>query len=244
MNYGKLWGISVSPGDPEWMTLKGLNRFRSTSVIAMPQNRKGEPGMAYRIVKQYLELHQKLVPLYLPFVVDRGILTQAWNDAVSEILPFLKDGLDVAFISEGDVSFFSTFSYIAQTLNQREPEISIEAIPGVCSPLAAAAALKTPLSIWDEKVAILPALHNLDELENVLDWTEVLILMKVGSVFGKVWTILEKKNLLDRSSLVEWVGWDTQKVFENIQNLKDYQPPYFSILIVRKTDYSFRDKKS
>lgn len=232
--WGKLWGISVSPGDPEWLTLKGLSILKSVPIVAMPQNRQGQPGMAYQIVREFLQPQQKLMPLKMPFECDRDLLKKAWQAAVSELIPYLKNGSDVAFVSEGDVSFFSTFSYIAQTLHDRQPQVQIEAIPGVCSPLAAAAALNTPLSIWDEKVAILPAIHNLEELETALNWAEVVVLMKVGSVFQQVWQVLAARNLCDRTSLVEWVGWDKQKIYKNILNLKQYRPPYFSIVIIRK----------
>ena len=232
--WGVLWGIGVGAGNEEWLTLKGLRILQSVSVVAMPKNTKGEPGIAYQIVKKYLQPTQKLLPLFLPFISDESILYQAWNSAVEKLIPILREGQDIVFISEGDISFYSTFTYIAQTLHAQVPEIKIEPIPGVCSPLAAAASLKTPLAISDEKVVILPALYSLEELEKALDWSDVVVLMKVASVFTEVWQFLAKKQLLENSSLVEWVGGEKEKIVPNLVDLAEYKPPYFSLLIVRR----------
>lgn len=236
---GKLWGISVGPGDDEWLTLKGLRILQSVEVVACPQNRQGKPGMAYNIVKSHLRSPQKILPLDLPFVRDPVQLQQAWDAAGEELLPLLTQGQDVAFITEGDASLYSTFSYVAQSVHRLDSSIEITTVPGVCSPLAAMATLNMPLSLGAEKIAILPALYDISELTATLEWAEVIVLMKVSSVFGQVWQLLKEKGLLEKASLVERVGSPEEKRYPHLVNLADYQPPYFSILIVRRHDYRF-----
>jgi precorrin-2/cobalt-factor-2 C20-methyltransferase len=237
--WGTFWGVGVGPGDAEWLTIKGLRVLQSVPVVAMPQGRDGKPGMAYRIVQEFLSPSQQYLPLHLPFVLDEAALQQAWVAAAQAVLPYLKSGQDVAFITEGDLSFYSTFTYLAKFLHQTEPNITIRPIPGICSPLAAAAALHTPLAIASEKVAILPALYTVDDLTHALDWAEVVVLMKVASVFSTVWQVLADRQLLGQASLVEWVGGEQQTLFPTLHNLQDYTPPYFSILIVRRLPYGF-----
>ena len=234
---GTLWGVSVGPGDPEWLTLKGLKVLQRVPAIAMPQNRQGQPGMAFEIVKDYLDPSQILVPLHLPFVKDPEILKQSWQTAAELLSPHLRSGQDVAFISEGDVSFYSTFTYVATALRRQIPNLSISVIPGVCSPLAAAGALEIPLAIQAEKIAVLPALYDPQALLEALKWSEVVVLMKVSTVFHRVWTLLADQGLLEQSYLVEWVGGTQQQLFPNLVDLADYHPPYFSILIVRRHSY-------
>jgi precorrin-2/cobalt-factor-2 C20-methyltransferase len=235
-----LWGIGVGPGDAEWLTLKGLRILQTVPVVAFPQNNRGEPGMAYQIIQSYLQPSQILVSLSLPFVSDQVQLQMAWQQAIAQLLPHFEQGQDIVFLAEGDISFYSTFTYIARTLQTQAPWVKIEAVPGVCSPLAAAAALKIPLSIGAERIAILPALYQIWELEAALGWADVIVLMKVGSVFTQVWTLLQQKGLLKQAQLVEWVGWNAverqEQIFPNLLNLQHYTPPYFSILIVRQTD--------
>lgn len=195
--------------------------------------------MAYNIVRSHLLPEQPLVPLHLPFVRDAVQLQQAWKAAGETLVSHLARGQDVAFITEGDASFYSTFSYVAQAVRELAPGVEITTVPGVCSPLAAAAALEMPLSLAAEKIAVLPALYDVSELKQTLEWAEVVVLMKVASVFAEVWQQLAAAELLEQSSLVEWVGSSQEKIYPNLVSLENYKPPYFSILIVRRRDYCF-----
>ncbi|MDV3348372.1 precorrin-2 C(20)-methyltransferase [Leptothoe sp. LEGE 181152] len=237
--WGKLWGVSVGPGNDEWLTLKGLRILQTVDVVACPQNRHGKPGMAYNIVKSHLRPEQTILPLDLPFVRDPVQLQQAWTTAGEKLVPLLAQGQDVVFITEGDASLYSTFSYVAQSVHRLAPDVEITTVPGVCSPLAAMAALNMPLSLGAEKIVILPALYDVSELTHALEWAEVVVLMKVASVFGQVWQILKEADLLDHSSLVERVGSPEEKRYPSLVDLADHKPPYFSILIVRRHDYRF-----
>ncbi|MEM9482080.1 MAG: precorrin-2 C(20)-methyltransferase [Cyanobacteria bacterium P01_F01_bin.116] len=236
---GRLWGVSVGPGDSELLTLKGLRILQTVDVVACPQNRQGETGMAYTIVKSHLRPEQTILPLDLPFVRDPVQLQQAWRLAGERLVPLLTQGQDVAFITEGDASLYSTFSYVAQSVHRLDPAIKITTVPGVCSPLAAMAALNRPLSLGAEKIAILPALYDVSELTHALKWADVVVLMKVSSVFSQVWQTLKSMGLLEHASLVERVGSPQEKQYPSLVNMADYTPPYFSILIVRRHDYRF-----
>ncbi|MEO1179537.1 MAG: precorrin-2 C(20)-methyltransferase [Cyanobacteria bacterium J06636_28] len=238
-NRGRLWGVSVGPGDSELLTLKGLRILQTVDVVACPQNRKGQPGMAYAIVKSHLRPEQTILPLDLPFVRDPVQLQQAWRLAGEKLVPLLAQGQDVAFITEGDASLYSTFSYVAQSVHRLAPAVEITTVPGVCSPLAAMATLNMPLSLGAEKIAILPALYDVSELTHALEWADVVVLMKVSSVFGQVWHTLKEMGLLEHASLVERVGSPEEKQYSSLVNLADYKPPYFSILIVRRHVYRF-----
>lgn len=238
-SFGTLWGVSVGPGHPDWLTIAARQVLEDARAIACPQDRQGNPGMAYRIVREFLSGDRKILALDLPFVQDSAALAAAWEQAATDLLAMLDCGGDVAFIAEGDVSFYSTFTHLARTVHERSPHIPIEVIPGVCSPLAAAAALKIPLSTWDEKVAILPAMHGVEDLEQALDWADVVVLMKVAPVFDRVWQVLRDRGLLAETGLVEWLGWPQQQVFESLEGLQDYRPPYFSIAIVRSHPMHF-----
>ncbi len=232
-DWGTFWGVGVGPGDPEWLTIGGLRVLRSAAIVALPQNKQGQPGMAYEIVREFLLPDQKILPLALPFVRDEATLAAAWEAAAREVLPFLQQGEDVVFLSEGDVSFYSTFTYIAGALKAIAPELDARAVPGVCSPMAAAAVLGAPLAIGSEKIAILPALYAPEDLVNALGWADVVVLMKVAPVYATVWQLLAERDLLARTSLVAWVGGERQVILPSLVGRANYQPHYFSLSIVR-----------
>lgn len=205
--------------------------------------------MAEQIISPWLSESQTRLPLTFPYVLDTQQLATAWEKAAEMVWPYLQQG-DVAFACEGDVSFYGTFTYLAQHLQKQHPNVKIETVAGVSSPMAAAAALGIPLTCQAEKLAILPALYSfeanqatalsessteLTELEKALEWADVVVLMKVGSVYRQVWEILSRRQLLGHSYVVEKATRTDQKIFRGLQNCPDLQLPYFSLLIVQQT---------
>ncbi|MEQ9626291.1 precorrin-2 C(20)-methyltransferase, partial [Coleofasciculus chthonoplastes] len=174
---GTLYGLSVGPGDRELITLKALRILKQAPVVAFPAGVRGKLGMAQQIVGQWLDTQQIQLPLTFPYVQDQDILTQAWNEAAEQVWHYLKVGQDVAFVCEGDISFYSTFTYLAQTLQQQQSSAVVQTIPGVCSPMAAASVLGLPLTVQRDRLVVLPALYNVKELETILDWADVIVLM-------------------------------------------------------------------
>jgi precorrin-2/cobalt-factor-2 C20-methyltransferase len=229
---GKFYGIGVGPGDPDLITLKGLKALQNSAVVAFPAGRGGKPGMAEAIAAQFLQPTQGRLPLELPFVQDKLVLRAAWQTAVLKIAQHIRQGQNVSFIAEGDVSFYSTLTYLMWGLKAQYPDVEMEIIPGVCSPMASAAAIGIPLTIWSDKLAVLPAMHSLSELETALDWAEVVVLMKVSSVYQEVWRLLRSRKLLHHSHVVAWATLPQQKVWSNLTQFPDLDLPYFSLLIV------------
>lgn len=234
MKLGTLYGISVGTGDAELITVKGLRILQKVSTVAFPSGINNQLGIAERIIETWLVPGQIKLALQFPYIQDEEILQKAWEKAAEQVWQYLKLGEDVAFACEGDVSFYSTFNYLAQTVAHHYPTVEIEMIPGVCSPLAAASVLGIPLTIRQQKLAILPALYTFEELEAVLEWAEVVVLMKVSSVYPSVWKILEDRGLLDSSWVVERATFPNQMIYRDLKNFPQLELSYFSILIVKK----------
>ncbi|MEP0857201.1 precorrin-2 C(20)-methyltransferase [Trichocoleus sp. DQ-U1] len=233
MQSGILYGIGVGPGDPELITVKGLGILQRVPVVAFPAGLHGKPGIAQQMVAQWLNPRQVQLGLTFPYVQESEILTQAWQVAAQEVWQSLKLGQDVAFVSEGDVSFYSTFTYLAQTLQQLHPEVIVQTVPGICSPLAAAAVLGIPLTIRAQRLVVLPAIYTVGELEAVLEWADVVVLMKVSSVYEQVWKVLQQRGLLERSWVVERATLPEQVIYAGLSDRPNLKLPYFSLLIVQ-----------
>lgn len=233
MKIGTLYGISVGPGDPELITLKGLRSLQQVPIVAFPAGAEGKPGMAQQIISPWLSQQQQLLALKFPYVQDMVVLTEAWKEAAEQVWKYLQQGLDVAFACEGDISFYSTFTYLAQTLQQIHPEAVIELVPGVCSPMAAASVLGLPLTIRHQRLVVLPALYHIGELETVLDWADVVVLMKVSSVYEQVWKVLQQRALLSNSWVVERATLPDMVIHADISDRPTLKLPYFSLLIVQ-----------
>ncbi|MGB3238560.1 MAG: precorrin-2 C(20)-methyltransferase [Geitlerinemataceae cyanobacterium] len=230
---GTLYGISVGPGDSELLTLKGLNILKQADVVAFPAGTRGKPGIAQQIIAPWLNVDRPQLALDFPYTQDDAVLIRAWECGAEQTWEYLQNGQNVAFACEGDVSFYSTFTYLAQTLQRLHPEAKVEAIPGVCSPLAAVAALGIPLTVRSQRLAILPALYRVSELDAVLDWADVVVLMKMSSVYPQVWQTLARRELLDRSYVVERATLPQQVIYADLRDRSDLKLSYFSLLIIQ-----------
>lgn len=233
MQLGILYGVSVGPGDPQLMTLAALRLLQTAPVVAFPAGVNGKPGMAEQIVFPWLSCQQKKLPLQFPYARDEEVLQKAWEEAARQVWQHLKQGREVVFACEGDVSFYSTFTYLSRTLLALHPEAIVRTVPGVCSPMAAAAVLGIPLTIGSQTLAILPTLYKIAELETALDWADVVVLMKFNSVYERVWQVLSDRGLLERASIVERATFSDRVIYDNLIDRPCLQLSYFSILIAR-----------
>ena len=235
MKIGTLYGISVGPGDPELITIKGLRSLQQASVVAFPTGIQGKPGIAQQIIAPLLMPQQQQLALKFPYVQDMTVLTGAWQVAATQVWEYLQQDRDVAFACEGDVSFYSTFNYLAQTLQQLHPEAVIKLVPGVCSPMAVASVLGLPLTIRQERLVVLPALYQVGELEAILEWADVVVLLKVSSVYEQVWKVLQQKSLLHTSWVVERATLPDMVIHADLSDRPHLKLPYFSLLIIQVT---------
>lgn len=229
---GTLYGVSVGTGDPELITVKGLKVLQNSPVVAFPEGIKQQSGVAEKIIQQYLQPKQLRLSLSFPYTLSQVDLSQAWHSVSVKVWQYLEQGLDVAFACEGDISFYSTFSYLALSLQKLHPQVKIDRIPGVSSPMVSASALSLPLTMQEEKLVVLPALYTIEQLEEALDWAEIVVLMKVASVYEQVWQILKQRNLFSCSYLIEKASTTEEKIYPELENHPQLSLSYFSLLII------------
>jgi precorrin-2/cobalt-factor-2 C20-methyltransferase len=230
---GTLTGLGLGPGDPDLITLKALKALQAAPVVAFPRGRPGQMGVAQRIVIPHLQSHQIQLPLDFPFVVADDQLQAAWQRAAEQVWTVLQTGQDVVFACEGDISFYGTFTYLADALALAHPDVTIHRISGVCSPMAAVSALGIPLTVQAEKLAVLPAFYGVEDLEHTLDWADVVVLMKVRSVYAAVWAVLKQRHLLSSSYVVVRASQSDQVIYRDLENYPDLDLPYFSLMVIR-----------
>lgn len=236
MKPGILYGISVGTGDPELITVKGLRILQASDIVAFPAGVNNRLGVSQSTIQSWLKADQPLLPLEFPYVQDQFKLQAAWENAAQQVWQELSLGKNIAFACLGDVNFYGTFTYLAQTLKRSHPEVLIETVPGVCSPMAIASVLGIPLTVNQQKMAVLPALYSVQELETALDWAEVVVLLKVSSVYSQVWQILEQRNLLASSAIVEKATCPEQKIYRDLRVYPQLDLSYFSVLLVNQTE--------
>lgn len=260
---GTLYVIGVGPGDPELLTLKAVRILNKVPVICVPKGKEDGSSIALSIVSKALNLSGKdIIETHFPMrktkisqqsavnsqqskKQSRGLTTSnyqtnlceldtKWHNTVENVLSRLNRGIDMAFITMGDPTIYSTFFYLYDRILELNPAINIEIIPGISSINAAASKAKLSLGLADEKIAILPATY-VDNLKETLEKFDTVVLMKVHKVFDEILRTLDAMNLTRHAVYISKVGMDDELIARNIKEVKEDDLNYFSLLIIRRT---------
>lgn len=226
MKSGILYGVGVGPGDPELLTLKATRILRDSDVIAAPG--RGDK-IAVGVVSEYIA-GKTILHCETPMVRDRARLDLCYNKIADDIAELLQSGKQVAFITIGDPSIYSTYIYVQRKILDRG--FNAEFVPGVPSFCAAAARLNMPLCEGAERLLIVPAR---DEYSDTMDIRANKVFMKAGSGMSELRQKLSEKGFLEKSALIENCGMAGEKIWPKME-LLDEPTGYFSIVICKEGD--------
>jgi precorrin-2/cobalt-factor-2 C20-methyltransferase len=225
----------VGPGDPELLTRKAERILRSVDVICAPTGAAESDSYALSIVEQFIDRSRQEVLIQLfPMRKDQQGLDPFWEEAADQVAQRVAQGKNVAFITIGDPFLYSTYLYIHRIFLAKYPEIAIEVVPGVSSILASSAASGVPLGLASERIAILPAVYESDELKRTMEEFDTVVLMKVSRVFDRVYAVLRELGRERFSVFVRRVGSAEEEVQFDLESLLGKKLDYLSMLIVRK----------
>jgi len=223
---GKLYGVSVGAGDPQLITLKAVKILESCDIIAVPRT-KGENTLALSIAQQAADLTGKrIIYLDFPMTRDKKLLNENY-DRIAQFLckELVKSNVVVPVL--GDISVYSTFSYIVARVEKMGFETEICA--GVTSFSAAAAELKLPLCLGNEPFHIIP--FGCDDFESQLDIRGTKVIMKTGSRYKELAEILSRKGLSKFTAIVENCGLPDERIYHSIDGINN-ELSYFTVFIV------------
>lgn len=226
---GKLYGLGVGPGDPELMTLKAVRLARECDAVAIPVSGK-ETNVAYEIAKGAVpEIEKKeLLEISMPMIREESKLKESHDNAAATVIAELEKGKNIAFLTLGDPSIYSTYIYIHNRVKAQGYDTEI--VPGIPSFCAVAARLNEGLTEASEALHVIPASY--DGIEEALALKGTRVLMKSGKSIGKVKSILEQLEQPPEVKMVERCGMQGERVFHKLEDL-DEEASYFSILVLK-----------
>lgn len=221
---GTLYGIGIGPGDPELLTAKAIRLLGQCPVLAWPAPLEGD-GMARAIAAPHIAAGKTEIAIRLSFRPERDDTDAAYGAAAADIAAHLDAGRDVGVLCEGDPLFFGSFIYLLSRL----AFYPVEVVPGISSPMAAAAVAARPLSTLDDAVAIIPATRPAADIEALLRLADSAVIMKIGRHLGKVRAVLDRLGLTDKAILVERAMLPGQRILPVADAA---EAPYFSLILV------------
>ena len=185
-NIGVLYGIGVGPGDPELMTLKAINTIKACDIIAIPAVSR-EECYAYSIVQAVLPEIEKKQIMCTPFpmINDKEKLVISHNKIYSDIVCELLAGKNVAMLTIGDPSVYSTYMYIHKRVIQAGfTAVMISGVPSFC---AAAARLGISLGEMRDEIHIIPASYD---VRDTMGYGGTCVYMKSGKKLAELIEVL------------------------------------------------------
>ena len=229
---GKLFGVSIGPGNPELMTLKAKNVLETVDVICYPVKEKGEVGVAKEVIDKQIDTSDKDVRevVFSMKPVDSA-MKDSQDIAADMISEILDEGKDVALVTIGDACVYSTYMYVHKTLMKRGYDV--EVVSGISSFVYGAALANVPLMMGDESLCIVPtAKSNVWRLKKALDENDNVIIMKAH---GHIETII--KLLCEHD-----IPFDNAIMMCNLGLIDEYVGPldvrkdttYFTTVLVKR----------
>lgn len=227
MTKGKLWGVGVGPGDPQLMTLKAVEVVRQCDAIAVPRRDKHECLALSIALGAVPELADKpTIEVHMPMTKDPAALEKGFQEGTAALREALDEGRTVAFLTLGDPTVYSTYSYLHTRIKALGYDTQI--VPGITSFCAAAAALDRSLCQGREDLHIIPATYGVEE---ALSYPGVKVLMKnnVGET---------RKALVGRGlhvQMAENCGLPQERLYRSLEEIPE-DSGYYSLIIVKEEE--------
>lgn len=189
---GTLYGIGVGCGDPSDITARAIEILDMCHLIIFPSGKR-----AYEIVKGAMpDIDSKNLKFFnFPMTHDQDALTLHREQIYASVREYLSDGMDVGFVTIGDVLIYSTFSYIKEYADK--DGFNVQVISGIPSFLSCAAKLGLVLGQDNEEIHIIPGSADIDKS---IELPGMKIFMKLGT------HLLELKNALAEKPEHEFLG--------------------------------------
>jgi precorrin-2/cobalt-factor-2 C20-methyltransferase len=231
MSSSRLIGVGVGPGDPELVTVKGVNALRAADVVVVPVMDSGERGRAEATVLHYVG-EEKVVRVVFALNErsDRGRREAAWDAAGARVAELLRGHGTVAFATIGDPNVYSTFTYLAQTIAGLVPGVAVETVPGITAMQDLAARSGAVLTEGTEPLTLVPVTAGAEVLKEALSGPGTVVAYKFGRQAGAVVAALRETGRLDDAVWGSALGLAEESI-RPAAELDGSPLPYLSTLI-------------
>ena len=226
------YGIGVGVGDSNAVTKNAIDTLNILDVLYVPTAKNTDSfSVAHEIVRCYLNENTMVKNRYFPMNYNTIDLQSSWEDIANEIEKDVIEGKKVGFVTIGDPMVYSTYIYLLKLLKEK---IKITTLPGITSFLDIASKNNFPLVEGDDPLVVIPATLGIEKLKNYIKNENSIVLMKVYKNFDEVIKLLIEEHLENCSIVVSNSSKDEEKVYRNIQSIKQEDVSYFTTILINK----------
>ena len=199
--------VSLGPGEPELITVKGLKALQTADCIFCPETLAKDGNRVSRAADILLQLDipENTVHRFpLPMSKQREKALSAYDEVYMESSTLRQQGKKVCIVAEGDAGFYSSIHYVYDKL--QADGIPVKHIPGIPASIAAGAQLTSENS--------------------------AVVIMKLSRCTDEIHRCI-RLHPEYRYHYFENVGTPEEKYINDSKRIATIRFPYFSLLIIR-----------
>lgn len=230
--------VSLGPGDPEMITLKGLRTLQSADTIFCPQTRKGDVALSRsaQMVETLGVDPSKIELYYLPMSTSRQQTLAIYAEVAQRCVELSDQGRKVVITAEGDGGFYSSSQYIHEMATQRGAQV--ERVAGVPAFIDCAALAGIHIASGERGLEVIPWVESPEVIVSRVESTNGpkanIVLMKLSQSASAIKEAIE--TLGDKATFhyIENRGGEDEFYTSDTEVILGRKFPYFSILIVEQ----------
>ena len=123
MKTGKLYGVGIGPGDPQYLTLRAADVLRSVDVVFTVISPNASNSVSQSVV-DYLQPRGEVRLQVFSMSRDKTIREEQVRANAEAIIAELRAGHDCAFATLGDAMTYSTFGYVLEIIRKAIPNLA------------------------------------------------------------------------------------------------------------------------
>lgn len=231
---GTFYGIGVGPGDPELITLKSVKILSRVDVVYAAASTKNKHSMAVSIAEPFIPETTPVKMLSFPMTRDKSVTQKAWEENALTLIKDLERGKDVAFITVGDPTTYSTYGYILKEIQILAPHLRVKTIPGITSYHAAAARLNMTLVQGEESLLVTSGVKGGDRLRNLFVKPDTVVFLKAYRKVKDIIGALEEAGRFKNCVGVKKCGLPDEEIIYNLKAFQNIPPDYWTLIIAQQ----------
>lgn len=225
--------VSLGPGEPELITVKGLKALQAADLIYCPATRNKQDVLSSRaagIVKALDIDEEKIRCFTLPMSKERSAAWKAYDTLFVEASSGYREGKRIVIVAEGDAGFYSSIQYIYDKF--MEADIAVSRIAGIPAFIAAGALAGLHIVKQEEEIVVIPGTPTSDELNEKIQVGYVIVIMKLSQCTETIHNCI-RLHSEKVFHYFENVGTDKEYYTSDRKVIINKTFPYFSLMIIQ-----------
>lgn len=225
--------VSLGPGEPELITVKGFKQLQQADVIYCPatHNKQGHIVSRAADIVYELGIEKTAIQCFmLPMSKDRTDAWKAYDELYNDATECHKSGKRIVIVAEGDAGFYSSIQYIYDKFV--EAGIPVRRTAGIPAFIAAGALAGLHIVKQEEEIVVIPGTPSAEELSDKINAGYVIVIMKLSQCIEAMHTCI-RKHPQTQFHYFENVGTEKEYYTSDKEIIKTKSFPYFSLMIIQ-----------